>query len=156
MPDISCVYALTTPAGTLYFNDGSEDQFYIGEIPTGLAGAPISAPSDPVPYGNNSRSYNWWQRGRHIQVEGIFLITSTRNEQAILGIRNQMEERLRSVLSSIAGLATATGTLEWTPYGLAARTLVVRNEVPVECVHDQNYLVRTFSFGLFSDAALWT
>ncbi len=156
MPDVSCVYSLATPGGTITFNAGTADQFYIGEIPSGLAGAPISAPSDPVPYGVGSTSYNWWQRGRQIQVEGIFLITSTRVMNGILTIRNSMEETLRAALSSCAALDTATATLSWTPLGQSARSLVVRNNVPLECVHDQGYLVRTFSFGLFSDAAIWS
>lgn len=155
MPDVACQYILAAPSGTINFNDGTADQFYITEIPSGLAGAPISAPIDPVAFANNSLSYNWWQRGRHIQMDGVFLITSTRNEQAILAIRNQMEETLRAALSSCAGLATAVATLSWTPYGQSGRVLEVRNDVPLECPHDQSYLVRTFSFGLFSNAAAW-
>ena len=152
MPDVACVYALTTPGGTIFFNDGTPDQFYITEIPVGLAGAPLSTPVDAVPYGDGSLSYNWWKRGRHIQIEGVFLITSTRIENGILTIRNSMEAALQAALDSCAGLATATATLAWTPLGGSAHSLTVRNDVPLECIHDQGYLVRTFSFGLFCDS----
>lgn len=150
MPDVSCVYTLSgTPAIT--FNSGSADQYYIGEIPTGLAGAPITLPVDPVPFSDDSVSYQTWRRGRHITVEGIFLITSTRVMNNILAIRNDMEDDLRTCLESITG--TGTATFAFTPLGQSASSLTVKNDVPLECLHDQGYLVRTFSFGLFADSA---
>lgn len=155
MPDVSCQYALVTPAGTLTFNDGSDDQFYIGEIPTGLAGAPIRAPQDPVAYGDGGRSYNFWKGARHILIEGVFLILSTRNMNGILRIRNDMEETLRVALDSISQTDADTGTLTWQPLGQSQRTLIVRNDIPLECVHDQNYLLRNFSFALVADDPAW-
>lgn len=155
MPDVSCEYLLVTPAGTIDFNDDSADQFYIQEIPSGLAGAPIRAPMDPVAFGDGGRSYNFWSGARHPVVEGVFLITSTRNMNAILTIRNQMEEDLRVALESIAQTDVDTGTLTWRPLGQTQRTLVVRNDMPLECVHDQNYLLRTFAFGLVADDPAW-
>jgi len=155
MPDISAEYLLVTPAGTIDFNDDGLDQFYIQEIPTGLAGAPIRAPMDPVGFGDGGRSYNFWAGARHIVVEGVFLITSTRNMNAILTIRNQMEEDLRVALDSIAQTDVDTATLTWTPLGQTTRTLVVRNDVPLECPHDQNYLLRAFQFGLVADDPAW-
>lgn len=156
MPDVACVYTLVTPAGTVVFNDGSADQFYIGEIPSGLAGAPIRAPMDDLPYGDGGLSYNFWKGARHPLLEGVFLILSTRNMNGILTIRNQMEDDLRVALESISEADTATGTLTWRPLGLTQRALTVRNDVPLECVHDQNYLLRTFSFGLVADDPAWT
>ncbi len=155
MPDVACVYTLVTPAGTITFNDGQPDQMYINEIPTGLAGAPVSAPIDPVGFGDGSLSYNWWRRGRHIQIEGTFLVTSTLTMNSILVIRNQMEDDLLVALESIQSTTADTATFTWTPLGQPTRTLEVRNEVPLECIHDQGYLVRNFSFGLFSDSADW-
>ncbi len=151
MPDVSCEYILTTPAGTIDFNNDAADQFYIGEIPSGLAGAPISTGIDPVPFGTGSLAWSAWQRGRHISVEGIFLITSTRVMNGILAIRNQMEADLRDVLAGATG--GGVGTLDFTPLGQSPVALVdVINDVALECVHDQGYLVRTFSFGLFCPA----
>ncbi len=155
MPDVACVYSLATPAGTITFNDGSADQMYINEIPSGLAGAPISAPIDPVAFGDGSLSYNWWRRGRHILIEGTFLVTSTLTMNSILVIRNDMEEDLRAALESIQPTTGDTATFVWTPLGQPTRTLEVRNDVALEAVHDQGYLVRNFSFGLFSDSADW-
>ncbi len=156
MPDISCVYQLVTPAGTIDFNDGATDQFYIGEIPSGLSGAPIRAPIDDAGFTDGSLSFNWWLSGRAITVEGIFLILSTRVMNGILTIRNQMEEDLRVALESTVPDETTAGTLTWTPLGQMQRTLDVRNNVPLECPHDQGYLVRTFHFGLFADNPDWS
>ena len=157
MPDISCEYVLTTPAGVIDFNNGAADQYFITDIPQGLAGAPISAPIDPVAYGTGSRSYNWWQRGRHILIEGNFFVTSQPLcSPEIVAVWNTMEETLRAALASIAGPDSAVATLDWTPAGLSARTLEVRNDIELECSPDQNYLVRTFHFGLFTDAIIWS
>lgn len=156
MPDISCEYVLTTPIGALTFNDGGLDQFYVQEIPAGLAGAPLRVPSDPVAFGDGGRTYNIWKGARHILFEGVFLITSTRNMNGVLRIRNQMEEDLRVALDSIAASDADTATLVWRPLGQTERTLVVRNDVTLECPHDQNYLLRAFTFGLVADDPAWT
>lgn len=156
MPDISCEYDLVGPGGTITFNDGGLDQFYVSEIPSGLAGAPIRASMDAVAFGDGGRSYNFWQGARHPIFEGVFLILSTRNQNGILRIRNQMEEDLRVVLESIAATDADTGTLTWRPLGQTQRQLTVRNDQTLECGHDQNYLLRTFTFGLVADDPAWT
>lgn len=157
MPDLACEYVLTTPGGTIRFNDGSTDQFYIQDIPSGLAGAPIRAPIDEIAFGDGSLAYNWWKAGRHIPFEGVFFVQSAAFcSPAQVAVWNQMEEDLRVVLDSISGLETDTGTLVWRPTGQTQRTLVVRNDVPLECPPDQNYQVRTFAFGLFAPDPVWT
>lgn len=156
MPDLAVEYVLTTPAGTITFNDGGQDQFYIQDIPSGLAGAPISAPIDEVGFGVGSLAFNWWQRGRHIAIEGVFLVQSAPFcSPAQVTIWNEMEEELRVALDSIAGVETATATLVWRPLGQTQRTLIVRNDVPLECPPDQNYQVRTFHFGIFAQDPAW-
>ena len=84
--------------------------------------------------------------------EGVFLITSTLVMNTILTARNTMEEDLRVALESIY---TATGTLAWTPLGESSRSLTVYCEVPMECGHDQNFLLRTFNFGLIAADPDW-
>jgi hypothetical protein len=157
MPDLACPYTLTTPGGTIAFNDGSADQFYITDIPAGLAGAPIRPPQDDVAYGDGGVSYNFWKGARHIQFEGVFLVQSAAFcSPAQVQRWNEMEEELRVALESIAALSTDTGTLVWTPTGaLASNTLVVRAEVTLETAPDQGYTVRTFSFGLLADNPDW-
>jgi hypothetical protein len=156
MPDIACPYTLTTPGGTITFNDGSSQQFYIQGI-TGLGSAPIRAPIDDVPYGDGSIGHNFWQAGRHIAFEGVFLITAADCGPNLVGFWNDMEDELRDALESIAALTTDTGTLVWTPTGdVATRTLVVRHDVPLECPPDQNFTVRNFTFGLFAADPTWT
>ncbi len=155
MPDLACEYVLTTLAGTINFNDGSTDQFYIQDI-QGLAGAPIRAPIDDVPYGDGGIGYNFWKGGRHVSFEGIFLAQSAPLcSPALVAVWNEMEEELRVALDSISALDTDTATLVWTPGGQAQRTLVVRNDIPLECPPDQNYLVRAFNFGLFAAEPAW-
>lgn len=154
MPDIACPYVLTTPGGTITFNDGSADQFYITNIPIGLAGAPIRAPIDNLAYADGSKSYNFWKGGRHIVFEGVFLTTTQCPD--VVALWNEMEEELRVALDSISGDEADTASLVWTPAGLTQRTLTVRNDVELETQPDQNYLTRTFTFGLFADEPDWT
>lgn len=156
MADVAAPYTLTTPGGTINFNDGLADQYYIQAI-HGLDGAPIRAPIDDVPFGDGGISYNFWKGGRHIQIEGIFLVQNLDCGPALVTVWNQMEETLRVALESIAAGIAAVASLVWTPTGLSARTLSsVRNDVPLDCQPDQNFTVRTFSFGLFSDNPDWT
>lgn len=156
MPDLACPYELVTPAGTITFNDGSEDQFYIQTI-SGLSGAPISAPIDDAAFTDGSLSFNWWLRGRLVTVEGVFFVQSQPScSPALVTVWNQMEEDLRAALESTVPDETTAATLTWTPLGQTQRQLSVRNNVPLECPPDQNFLVRTFSFGLFADNPDWS
>lgn len=156
MADVACPYTLATlSGGTIFFNDGSADQFYIQGI-TGLGTAPVRAPIDDVPYGDGSIGHNFWKGGRHITFEGVFLVTSVDCGAVQVGIWNDMEEALRVALESIAALTTDIGSLVWTPTGaLATNTLVVRHDVPLECPPDQNFTVRNFTFGLFAADPDW-
>lgn len=157
MPDLATAYTLTTPAGTIVFNDGSADQFYIQDIPTGLAGAPIRAPEDDSPFNDGGLSYNFWKGARHIVIEGIFLVQSVPPCPDSVAIWNEMEDDLREALDSIAGSISDVGTLAWKPTGqLLTRTLTVRNDQTLEVGPDQNYMVRTFQFGLVADNPVWT
>jgi hypothetical protein len=154
MPDIAVPYVLTTPAGVITFNDSTaDDQFYVQEI-GGLAGAPIRAPKDDVPFGHGAIVHNFWEGGRPITFDGVFLVTSAPWGDALIAARNDMEEDLRVALRSILD-ASSPGTLAWTPQGQAARLLYVMHDVQLECPHDQNYLVRTFHFGLFAADPDW-
>ncbi len=154
MADVGVEYVLTTPDGTVTFNDGSLDQIYISEI-QGLGGAPIRAPMDDIPFGHGGLWYDFWEGPRPIIIDGVFLIQSTRVMNSIVVIRNQMEEELRTALRSIAALEADTGTLAWTPQGQSPRMLTVRNNVTVDFGHDQNYLLETFSFGLVAADPDW-
>jgi len=151
MADIGVPYTLTTPAGTVNFNDDSLDQIYIVSI-EGLGGPPVRAPIDPVPFGHGGIVHNAWKGPRTIVVDGIFLILSTRVQDNIVVIRNTFEETLRTNLESIM---QADGTFAWTPQGQSARSLTVRHDVQLEFRHDQDYLVETFSFGLVAADPDW-
>lgn len=152
MADVGVTYTLTTGGGTVVFNDGSADQIYITEI-QGLGGAPIRAPIDPVPYGDGGIVHSFWKGPRHVIVDGIFLITSTRVQDSVVQIRNDFEEDLRIALESCL---SADATFTWTPQGQPERTLTVRNDVPVDFAHGENYLLVTFSFGLVAADPDWT
>lgn len=155
MADIACPYTLATPGGTVFFNDGSDNQFYIQGI-SGLGTPPIRAPIDDVPYGNNSVGYDFWLGGRHIAIEGLFLCPGFLCGTPLVTQWNLMEDALNAALLSIASITTATGTLTWTPTGGSARALVVRHDVSLECPPDQGFLVRNFTFGLFAADPIWT
>ena len=157
MPDLACAYTLTTPGGTIVFNDGAADQYYIQDIPQGLSQAPVRATEDDLPFGDGGLSYHFWTGARHILIEGVFLVTSVDCGPLMNAQWNTMEDALIAALDSIAHASSDTGTLAWTPTGsMTQRELVVRSEVALECPPDQNYLLRAFHFGLLADNPDWT
>lgn len=151
MADVGVPYVFTTPGGTITFNDDSLDQFYITNIP-GLGSPSLRTPIDPAPQAHGGLVHNFWKGPRHIIVEGVFLITSTRIMNSIVVIRNTMEESLRVACESTL---QADATLAWTPLGQSARSLIVRMEVPLEFTHIENYLLESFTFGLVAADPDW-
>ena len=151
MADIGVPFTLTTPGGTVNFNDDSADQIYIMSI-TGLGGASIRAPIDDVPFGHGGIVHRFWKGPRHLVIDGVFLILSTKKMDNIVVIRNTFEQTLKTALESIL---QADGTLTWTPQGQSARSLTVRHDVQLEFSHEQNWLVEAFSFGLVAANPDW-
>lgn len=155
MADLSCVYTLACPGGTVYFNDGDlhtlDDLYWIATI-AGLDGAPIRAQVDNAPQAHGGIVHTFWKGARHITMEGSILIQSVPWGGSCLNERNHMEEVLRAALESTL---QANGTLSWTPTGQAARSLTVRNDVPVEYTPQENYLIMGFTFGLVSADPDW-
>jgi len=152
MADVGVSYVLTTPGPDITFNSGSLDQFYITEI-RGLGAPSLRTPMDNVPLGDGGLIHDFWKGPRHIGVEGIFLIQSTRVMNSIVAIRNQMEFDLTDALESIL---RADGTFAFTPQGEGARTFTVRYEVGVEFSHTDNYLTLAFTFGLVAGQPDWS
>lgn len=156
MADIGVVYTLTTPGGTVLFNDATDpfagaDQFYITEI-RGLGAPALRTPIDNVPLGDGGLIHNFWKGPRHIGIEGTILVQSVRVENSIVVIRNDMEDELSNALESIL---RADGTLSFAPQGEGTRTYTVRYEVGVEYVHGNNYHSLDFSFGLVAGEPDW-
>jgi hypothetical protein len=156
MADPASEYVLSSSGGTVTLNDGTfgaDDRYHLTDIPD-LDDPPLRVPVDSVPFGDGALVYQTFTGAWHIPVEGVFMVVSTRNQNSIRAIRNQMEEDLRDVLRGMK--APNAGSLAWTPLGQPARTLTVYYEIPIHCPHDQNYLLRTFSFGLLSPDANWS
>ena len=159
MADIDVVYTLTTPGGTVLFNDGTQSSSGLDELRIldiqGLDGAPIRAPVDDMPFGHGGLDHNFWEGPRHIQMDGIFLIVSVVLGDGQRPIRNKFEEDLRVALRSIAALQIDSGTLTWTPDGQSARTLVVRHENQFTTGRGNDNYTETFSFGLLAADPDW-
>jgi hypothetical protein len=149
--DVGVSYTLTTPGGTVVFNDGATDQHYITEI-RGLGAPALRTPMDNVPLGDGGLIHDFWKGPRHIGVEGIFLIQSTRIQDDIVVIRNDMEEELTVALESIL---RADGTFAYAPQGEGTRTYTVNYEVGVEFTHTDNYLTLAWTFGLVAGEPDW-
>ena len=155
MPDLASPYTLTTPGGTVQFNNeqmdrfnipGGPDEFYISDI-QGLDGPPIRAPVDNRPQTDGGLVHPFFKGPRRVTIEGCLMIRSTRIGDAMRLIRNDMEKELKDALESILA---ADGTLSWTvPYtaGTDAFSLTVRNEIPVEF---RGIELKTFVFGLIA------
>lgn len=155
MPDIVTEYALTTPGGNITFNDGTlgdgTDKYWLQTI-QGLDGVEIRAPVDNVPFGDGGIVHTFWKGPRRPVFEGVFLIESSFAQSDCQEIRNEMSEDLREALDSIIA---ADGTLSWTPIGFSARSLTVRNEVPLNVTYEADYRLSAFTFGLISEASDW-
>ena len=160
MADVAVPYTLTTPGGTISFNPtgidkfnmlGGPDEYYITRAP-GLDGAPIRAPVDNAPQTHGGLVHPFYKGPRRVVVEGFLAIRSTRIQDNVRVIRNEMEEDLRVALESIL---QANGTLAWTVElagGPDARSLTVRNEIPLECDGIEQ---KTFTFGLIAANPDW-
>jgi hypothetical protein len=148
--DLAAVYTLTTPGGTITFNNGDlhtlDDLYWITQI-QGLDGAPIRATIDDAPQAHGGLVHNFWKGARHVTMEGVILIQSVPLGAPCLEERNELEDDLRVALES---LLQADGTLTWTPDGGSARSLTVRHDVPLEYTPQENYAVMGFTFGLVS------
>jgi len=64
-----------------------------------------------------------------------------------------MEEALRVATESMNGDG---GTLSWTPLGMAARSLDVKCNVPLDVQPIEDYALRSFSFGLVAGNPDWS
>ena len=150
MADVGVVYTLTTPGTDITFNqyttpfDG-QDQYYITEI-RGLESPSLRTPQDPVPLGDGGLIHPFYYGPTHISIEGVILVQSVRQMDAIVAIRNSMTASLKSALDSIKA---TDGTLTFTPQGQSLQTVSgLRYEVGLETPHADNYNSLQFSFGL--------
>jgi hypothetical protein len=160
MADISVVYTLTTPGPDITFNHtgidmfnmlGGDDEYYITNA-KGLDMPPLRTPMDNRPQTHGGLVHRFFKGPRHITIEGALMIRSTRIQDSIRTIRNDMEEELRTALESIID---ADGTLSWTPQltaGPDPRSLTVRCEIPLEF---DGIELKTFLFGLVAANPDW-
>lgn len=150
MADIATIYTLTTPGGTINFNQGdlgdSTDKFWLTSI-RGLDMPAIRNPTDPVPFGDGLLKHTFWWSGFRVIFDGMLLIETPLN---CMARRNALSDDLKAALNSILNTA---GTLTWTPAGGAGESLSVYLEVPLETPYSDNYTVQNFSFGLVSEAS---
>lgn len=158
MADLATLYTLATPGGTILFNNGDlkdgTDKYWIQNI-QGLDQAPLRTPQDNVPFGDGGIVHDFWKGPRHVVLEGVLVTESVgwpSTGDACVQRQNEMEEDLIDALESII---RADGTLSWTPLGLAARSLTVRSEVPVEFSPGENFVLKNFTFGLVAADPAW-
>jgi hypothetical protein len=147
--DIASTYTLVTPGGTIYFNNGATNEYFLTDTP-GLDQAAVRNPTDLAPQTSGFIVHNRFEEGMRFQMVGILMIRSSRVGTAVRTARNSMESALTTALRSIL---SADGTLSWTPLGGSAQSLTVRQDIKVEYAYIDNYLNKTFSFGLVSEAA---
>ena len=152
MADVGVAYTLTTPDGTIVFNDGTDPQYYITEI-RGLGAPELRTPIDNSPLADGALVHDFWKGPRHIGIEGVILTSTRLTGDAIVVVRNDMETDLEVALESIL---RADGTLTYTPQGQSARSFTVNYEVPLDFSHGDNYTALTFSFGLVSAEPDWS
>lgn len=150
MADLTAVYTLTTPGGTISFNNGdlhtTTDLYWIQNI-RGLDSPSLRTPFDDAPQTHGGLIHNFWKGPRHIGFEGVILIQSVPIGGACQEELNGMESALMTALESIL---QTDGTLAWQPLGDSSKSLGVRYEVPLEITPSDNYATRSFTFGLIA------
>jgi hypothetical protein len=156
MADYSTIYTLTTPGGTILFNNGQlgggsrDDLYWIANI-QGLDGPTLRVPIDDVPFGHGGIVHRSWKGPRHPIFEGSLIVQSLPFGAACQEVLNDMEAALNAALNSI--LAPASGTLSWTPAGGSPKALTVFYEVALDIEPENGYVTRSFNFGLVSESA---
>lgn len=155
MADVTTTYTLTTSGGTIVFNDGElgdgTDKYWLTTGPQGLRSA-LRTPFDVVPFGDGGTSYTT-RRGPLLPIfDGIYLIESSKLQADCQELRNAMAEDLEAALDSI--LSPTTGTLSWTPIGGSAQSLAVSYWVTLDDPYGDNFATQSFTFGLYSNAAV--
>ncbi len=152
MADNATLYTLTTPGGTILFNDGDlkdgTDKYWIA-VTHGLEGAPLRTPIDNAPQNDGGLIHPFFKGPRNVVIEGTFVTESVgfpSTGPACRQRQNEMEDELLTALDSISG--DTDGTLEWTPLGLSLKALTVRCNLPLETTPAESYLIRNFVFGL--------
>lgn len=158
MADIAAVYTLTTPGGTITFNNGDlrdgTDKYWLQNI-QGLDGVSIRTPIDNVPFGDGGIVHDFWMAPRHVVFEGVLVTESVGFPSfgdACITVQNTMEAALIAALESIL---RADGTLGWTPLGQGARSLTVRHDVTLEFSAIENFALKQFTFGLVAADPIW-
>jgi len=160
MADLACQYTLTTPGGTIQFNDYGDDKFnmygpdeyYVTDV-KGLDSPPRRTPTDNAPQTHGGLIHPRLKGPRPITFEGALMIRSTDVPNQIRVIRNDMEKALLAALDSIEA---TPGTLDWAvplTGGDEARSLDVYVHIP-DCEFTGVEL-KTFVFGLIAGNPNW-
>ena len=150
MAELSIVYTLTTPGGTVQFNTGA-DVHRITNI-TGLSGAPRRITVEPMPQGHGGIVFPGKKGPRHITVDGEWRATS--NLLTIRALVNGLENTLRAALDTIID---ADGSWSWTPTGGSSRSLTVRNDQELQRrFQPDKPTIPAFIFGLVAANPDWS
>lgn len=157
MADYTTTYTLSTGGGTIIFNDGQlgnnslDDLYWISTI-HGLDGPTLRVPIDDVPFGHGGVVHRSWKGPRHPIFEGSLVVQSVAfGSSSCQEILDDMEDDLNAALDSI--LAPTAGTLSWTKANGNSSSISVFYEVTLDIQPENNYVTRSFSFGLVSESA---
>lgn len=148
MADESAIYELSTPVGSIFFNNGDlrtdDDLYWISEI-EGLDGATIRAQVDNAPQTHGGIVHTFWKAARQVTMQGAIVVQSIPFGSYCLPVRNEMEQDLRVALESII---QADGQLSWTPAGGSGQSLTVRHNIRLDFTPQESYAIKGFVFGL--------
>lgn len=132
---------LTTPGGTITFNDGSGDDYWLYPSQcSGMDGAPIRRTVDDAPQGHGGVVFPGWKGARHIVMGGVIKTETLANRQPMI---DDLRDAIDSMLED-----GDDGTLAWDSF-----SLTVVSEVPVATTRE---ILKQFVFGLVAPNPDWS
>lgn len=151
MAEFGCPATLSTPSGSIDFNDfvgaGANGTIWLIQNIDGLDGEPLRAPMDDKAGADGAWLYEFFGSARHITVSGIMIPASTLSAWQQIQTRNQMEQSLRIKCRSMKGYGV-TGTWSWTPTGMGTYSVTVKCDVMPTFPGEG--IIKQFVFGLVS------
>lgn len=123
MAEYSAPATLTTPWGTIDFNDDTPPAYlHDPDVCAGLDGAPARATIDVKPVTDGGIWHRHFKGAREVTLGGLLRVDTPADAASL-------EDDLLAACESIFSDPSVTGTYEWTPSDSSTRSITVRCDI---------------------------